>query len=217
MNGDQGVVKYHSNTLRGPANAFGLALVGGPLERLLDGRKRQVFANLPETVLEIGPGVGANFKYMLAGTKVLAVEPNPAMRSTLQAAARKSGVELELHSVMAEALDVADGSVPMVISSLVLCTVQNPSRVVAEILRVLEAGGRYAFVEHVVAAPGSRLRRLQHGVRRPWAYFFEGCSCERELAALIRAAGFATVELVEYSAGPRWLPVHTQIAGLAVK
>ncbi|WP_207346326.1 class I SAM-dependent methyltransferase [Arthrobacter sp. E3] len=217
MNGDEGGVEYHSNALRGPANAFGLALAGGPLERLLDGRKRQVFANLPETVLEIGPGVGANFRYMHTGTKVLAVEPNSAMHSRLQTAARRYGIELELHCSAAEALDVPDGSVPMVISSLVLCTVQNPSRVVAEILRVLETGGRYAFVEHVAAAPGSRLRRLQHTVRQPWAYFFEGCSCERELSALIRAAGFAAVELVEYSAGPRWLPVHTQISGVAVK
>ncbi|MDJ0311852.1 class I SAM-dependent methyltransferase [Arthrobacter sp. H35-D1] len=217
MAGGEGEVQYRSNVLRGPANALGLAMVGGPLERLLAERKRRVFADLPKTVLEIGPGIGANFRYMAAGTKVLAVEPNPAMHARLEAAARKHGVQLELHTAMAESLDMPNDSVPMVISSLVLCTVQNPSGAVAEILRVLQAGGRYAFVEHVAAAPCSRLRRLQHAVRRPWAYFFEGCSCERELASVVGSAGFTAVELVEYEAGPRWLPVHTQIAGVAVK
>lgn len=217
MASGEGGVKYRSNALRGPANALGLAMGGGFLERWLSERKRRVFADLPKTVLEIGPGIGANFRYVEAGTTVLAVEPNPAMHAGLVAAAKEYGIALELHRAVGESLGIPDGSVPMVVSSLVLCTVQNPSEVVVEILRVLQAGGRYAFVEHVAATPGSRLRRLQHAIRGPWAYVFEGCSCERELADVIRTAGFTAVELVQYGAGPSWLPVHTQIAGVAVK
>lgn len=167
MASGEGGVKYRSNALRGPANALGLAMGGGFLERWLSERKRRVFADLPKTVLEIGPGIGANFRYMEAETTVLAVEPNPAMHAGLVAAAKEYGIALELHRAVGESLGIPDGSVPMVVSSLVLCTVQNPSEVVAEILRVLQAGGRYAFVEHVAATPGSRLRRLQHAIRAP--------------------------------------------------
>lgn len=167
MASGEGGVKYRSNALRGPANALGLAMGGGFLERWLAERKRRVFADLPKTVLEIGPGIGANFRYMEAGTTVLAVEPNPAMHAGLVAAAKEYGIALELHRAVGESLGIPDGSVPMVVSSLVLCTVQKPSEVVAEILRVLQAGGRYAFVEHVAATSGSRLRRLQHAIRAP--------------------------------------------------
>jgi SAM-dependent methyltransferase len=103
-----------------------------------------------------------------------------------------------------------------VISSLLLCTVADPGRVVAEIRRILRPGGKYAFLEHVVAPEGSLLRRIQHGVRRPWTWVFEGCSCERDLAAVIHAAGFASVEIDPYRIRSPFLPANTQIAGTAI-
>jgi hypothetical protein len=53
-------------------------------------------------------------------------------------------------------------------------------------------------------------------VRRPWAWVFEGCSCERDLAAVIRAAGFASVEIDQYRLRSPFVPANTQIAGTAI-
>ena len=67
-----------------------------------------------------------------------------------------------------------------------------------------------------MAPDGTLLRWIQHAVRRPWAWVFEGCSCERDLAAVIRAAGFASVEIDQYRLRSPFMPVNTQIAGTAV-
>jgi ubiquinone/menaquinone biosynthesis C-methylase UbiE len=147
---------------------------------------------------------------------LVAVEPNPAMHGRLASAARRYGVRLELHPVPAEQLDLPDASVDVVISSLVLCTVTDPAAVLAQVRRVLRPGGRFLFAEHVVAPEGTRLRRLQALVRRPWAWFFEGCSCERDLAGEIRRAGFADVRLDSYRLRSPFLPFNPQIAGEAV-
>ena len=208
---------YEPNPVRGPFNAAFFTVMGGYLDWLMRSRKQRVFAGLPEEIIELGPGVGANFRYLAPGTRVIAVEPNPAMHARLRARAARHKVELQLHDVAGEQLDLPDASAEMVVSSLVLCTVRNPARVLAEIQRVLRPGGRYAFVEHVGAKGRPVLRRVQRMVRRPWAWVFEGCSCERDLTDLIANAGFASVDIEEYRIHSPILPFNTHVAGIATK
>jgi SAM-dependent methyltransferase len=157
--------------------------------------KARAFAELPSTVVELGAGVGANLRHLPTGARRAAIKPNPYMQSRLAAAARRHGVDLELRSVVGERLDLPDARADVVISSLVLCTVRDPVAVLAEARRVLRPGGRFNFAEHVVAAPGTPRRRVQRVLRRPWAWVFEGCSCERDLTTLISSAGFASVQV----------------------
>jgi len=206
---------YEANPVRGPFNAAFFTVMGGYLDWLMRTRKQRVFASLPGEVVELGSGVGANFQYLASGTRLIAVEPNPAMHGRLRARAARHKIELELHDVIGERLDLPDASADMVMSSLVLCTVSDPARVLAEIQRVLRPGGRYAFVEHVGAKGRPLLRRVQRVVRRPWAWVFEGCSCERDLADLIANAGFASVDMEEYRIHSPILPFNTHIAGIA--
>jgi SAM-dependent methyltransferase len=212
-----GAPSVRGNVVRGPFNAAFFSVMDGYLDRLLGRRKRAVFDDLPTRIVEIGPGVGANFRYYRPGTEVVAIEPNPAMHPGLQARADRHGIKLDLRSIRGEQIEVADESVDAVVSSLVLCTVSDPALVVSEVRRVLRPGGRYAFVEHVAAPQGSQLRRVQAAVRAPWAWCFEGCSCERDLAAVIEGAGFAHVDLESYRLRSPFLPFNTQVAGVAVK
>jgi SAM-dependent methyltransferase len=187
------------------------------LNRLLRAHKQLVFADLPSTVVELGPGVGANLRYLPAGTRLIAVEPNPAMHRRLLARVARARIDLELHVTVGERLDLPDASVDAVISSLVLCTVPDPAAVVAEVHRVLRPGGRYAFVEHVAAPEHTALRRLQRAVRRPWSWTFEGCSCERDLRGVIEAVPFAHTAISDYRLRGPFLPANSQIAGVATK
>jgi SAM-dependent methyltransferase len=198
-------------------NALFFGLLDGTIDRLMRSHKLTVFAGLPPTVLELGPGVGANLRYLSPGTHLIAVEPNPAMHALLRRRAAAADVDLDLRTTVGERIDVADASVDAVISSLVLCTVPDPSAVLAEVRRVLRPGGRYAFVEHVAAPEGSWLRRLQHAVRRPWGWFFEGCSCERDLRSVIESAGFDRTVITAYRARGPFLPANPQIAGVATR
>jgi ubiquinone/menaquinone biosynthesis C-methylase UbiE len=116
------------------------------------------------------------------------------MHRRLRAAATRHGVHLDLRDRLAERTDLPDQSVDSVISSLVLCTVTDPADVLAEIRRILRPGGTFRFVEHVAARAGTPTRTVQRALRRPWAWTFQGCSCERDLAGLLRAAGFTRVD-----------------------
>jgi SAM-dependent methyltransferase len=206
---------FEVHAARGPFNAAFFAVMGPNLEWNLRRHKRRVFADLPRTVVELGSGVGANLRYLPAGSTLVAVEPNPHMHRRLRAAAERAGVRLDLRERVAEHTGLADHSVDAVISSLVLCTVADPAEVLAEVRRVLRPGGTFRFVEHVVARPGTPTRWLQRVVRRPWAWTFEGCSCERDLAASLRAAGFARVDVEPFRLHTPFVSFNPQIAGIA--
>ena len=206
---------FERHALRGRFNAAFFTAMGPYIERTLRRRKQRIFANLPDEVVEIGPGVGANLRYLAPGTTLVAVEPNPSMHDSLQEAARRRGVELDLRTRRAEATGLADGSADCVISSLVLCSVQDPAAVLAEVRRVLHPGGTFRFVEHVVAPEGTMTRWAQRMLRRPWSWTFEGCSCERDLGQLIRDAGFESVWIEPYRVHSPFVPFNTQIVGMA--
>ncbi|WP_308465109.1 class I SAM-dependent methyltransferase [Rathayibacter soli] len=178
---------------RGGFNAAFFKVMDPYLEWNLRRYKRPVFAGLPQTVVEIGSGVGANLRYLSAGSTLVAIEPNRHMHGLLRAAALRTGVRLELRERLAEETGLPDQSVDTVISSLVLCTVQDPAAVLAEIRRLLRPGGSFRFLEHVAARSGTPTRAAQRILRRRWAWTFEGCSCERDLARSVRAAGFESV------------------------
>jgi SAM-dependent methyltransferase len=206
---------FEPHRVRGPFNAAFFSLLGPYLERSLRQHKRRVFADLPPAVVELGSGVGANLRYLRPGSTLIAVEPNAAMHRRLRAAAERHDVRLDLRERLAESTGLPGDSADCVISSLVLCTVADPAGVLTEIRRILRPGGTFRFVEHVAAPSGTPTRAVQRAVRRPWAWTFEGCSCERDLAALIRAAGFTRTDLQPYRLHGPFLPFNTQIAGVA--
>ncbi|TXN28138.1 class I SAM-dependent methyltransferase [Lacisediminihabitans profunda] len=200
---------------RGRFNAAFFRTMAPYLEWTLRWHKRRVFAGLPRAVVEIGSGVGANLRYLPTGGTLIAIEPNRYMHAELRASARRAGVRLDLRERLAEQTGLADHSVDTVISSLVLCSVKDPAAVLAEIRRILRPGGAFRFVEHVVARSGTPTRAAQRILRRPWAWTFEGCSCERDLEHFIRAAGFENVTTDRYRVHTPFLPFNTQIAGIA--
>jgi SAM-dependent methyltransferase len=210
------VTSFDIHRTRGVFNAAFFTAMGPYIESSLRRHKQRVYAGLPERVVELGSGVGANVGYLRPGSTLVAIEPNPPMHRRLRAAAARRGVQLDLRGDrLAERTGLPDRSVDCVISSLVLCTVADPAEVLAEVRRILRPGGTFRFVEHVAAPRGSFTRALQRLLRRPWAWTFEGCSCERDLAALVRAAGFAQVDISPFRLHSPFIPFNPQIAGVA--
>ncbi|MEO6116369.1 MAG: methyltransferase domain-containing protein [Pseudolysinimonas sp.] len=209
------VAEFELHAGRGRFNAAFFRVMAPYLERTLRPRKRRVFADLPPRVVEIGSGVGANLRYLPRDATLVAIEPNRYMHPRLRAAAHRQHVRLDLRERMAEQTGLPDDSVDTVISSLVLCSVDDPAAVLAEIRRILRPGGTFRFVEHVVAKNGTATRAVQRALRRPWAWTFEGCSCERDLESDVRAAGFASVDIERYRIHTPFVPFNTHIAGTA--
>jgi SAM-dependent methyltransferase len=203
--------------IRGRINAWFFRAVDGYMHRKYRDVKRELFGGLPRTVVEIGAGGGANFRYLDPGTHVVAIEPNPHMHEPLRAAAARHRVTVDVRAAVAERIPLPDASVDAVISSLVLCTVPDPRRALAEVRRVLRPGGRFWCLEHVAAPDGSLLSRVQRAVRGPWRWIFDGCETHRDVGALLREAGFASVEIRPFTLPTAVVPVRPQITAVALR
>jgi SAM-dependent methyltransferase len=141
-------------------------------------------------VVEIGAGTGLNVPhYQPTARELVLVEPEPAMRRRLERRVRRSDRQAIIVDASAEQLPFADRSVDTVVSTLVLCTVEQPEQALAEIARVLRPGGRLLFIEHV-RAESPALAWWQDRLLGPWRRFACGCRCNRATVELMRACGF---------------------------
>src|ERR1043166_4844706 len=127
--------------------------VSAPMERgFMRGVREDLVGTASGRVLELGCGTGANFAYYRDGaTEVVATEPDPHMLERARKRAADVGRSVDIRRVPAEALPFPDASFDTVLSTLVLCTVDEPARALAEVKRVLRPGGEFRFCEHVRA------------------------------------------------------------------
>ncbi len=193
-----------------------MARFGHNADHYLAPHKVRLFAGISGTVLEIGPGAGANLRHM-AGKNVrwIGVEPNPYMNHHLRREARRIGIDVDLRLGTAEELPIEAGTADFVVSTLVLCSVVDQARALREIIRVLKPGGRFVFIEHVAAPRSTLLRRVQAAVKPLWKRMGDGCHPDRSTRESLEAAGFAGLEIEEFNAP---LPVvRPHIAGMAIK
>jgi SAM-dependent methyltransferase len=195
--------------------AWLLARTGGRGGREMERYKQHLLGGLRGYVLEIGPGAGSNLRYLPDDVYWIGVEPNAHFRPYLEREARRLGRFIEVRAGRAERLPVPDASVDAVVSSHVLCSVDDVAGALREVKRVLKPGGRFVFLEHVAAAPESRQHRLQTLVRPLWTVLADGCHPDRDTLAAIRAAGFGRAHAETFSLP---LPVvGPHIAGSATR
>lgn len=207
----------HANPVRGRFNSWLLAKYEEDFHEEMGARKQKHIGALSGTVVEIGAGNGVNFRYYPPGVELIVYEPNPYMHERLRHAAGKYGLNCELRPVSAGRLDLADQSVDAVVCTLVLCTVEDPGQILREVRRVLKPGGKFYFLEHVAAARGSGLRRVQNLLMRPWRWLFEGCHTNRETAEMLEAAGFSRVELEQFRSRKMPPVIVPVISGVAYR
>lgn len=209
--------EFNNNTLRGPVNSWFFYIISGYMNVLWGKSKRALFKGHPETVVEIGPGAGANMRYLKKGTKLIAIEPNIHMHTNLRKSAKKYGINLDIKSITGEAIDLEDSSCDFVMTTLVLCTVENPVQCVNQIKRILKPSGEFVFIEHVRARENSILGLIQNLIHKPWHWFFEGCHTNRDTKSLLESAGFNSLDIVEYNQYSPFVPIIPQIRGRAMK
>jgi ubiquinone/menaquinone biosynthesis C-methylase UbiE len=157
-----------------------------------DAHRRRLLDGLAGTVVEVGAGHGPNFAYYPATVReVIAVEPEPTLRSQAEAAATNAAVPIRVVAGVADALPIEDDSVDAAVVSLVLCSVPDQDRALAELRRVLRPGGQLRFYEHVI--PHCQPKRTlftaadRSGI---WPRLAGGCHPARDTGAAIARAGF---------------------------
>ncbi len=181
--------------------------------------RRAVLAEARGRVVEIGAGTGVNLDLYGEIEDLTLVEPDPHMgarlRERLEGRDSTGASPARLCAAPAESIPFPDDTFDTGVATLVLCTVPDPVAAITELARVLKPGGRLLFIEHVRSDdPGSA--RWQDRLEKPWRFMADGCYCNRDTEANLRASAFQ-VESIEQGVFPKSLPiVRPLISGTAV-
>jgi ubiquinone/menaquinone biosynthesis C-methylase UbiE len=148
-------------------------------------------------VLEIGFGSGHNLPYYPAGvTKIVAVDPSHTSAHLARKRIAAASFPVEFVGLSEERLPVADASFDSVVSTFTLWTVPDVSAALTELRRALKPEGRFYFVEHG-RADDPRVARWQDRLNGIEKRVFGGCHLNRNISALLTAAGFE-IERLEH-------------------
>jgi ubiquinone/menaquinone biosynthesis C-methylase UbiE len=188
-------------------------------ENGLGAMRGELLADARGRVIEVGAGTGVNLELYEDGVEDLTlVEPDPHMGAQLRKRlADRHGHPLpaQLVAAPAEALPFADDTFDTAVVTLVLCTIPDPVAALAELARVMKPGGRLLFIEHVRAEDASSAR-WQDRLEKPWRFLADGCHCNRDTEANLRASSFK-VESLDHTKMPKAMPlVRPLIRGTAV-
>lgn len=172
-------------------------IIGTSEKKWLRDARRGLLADVTGDVLEIGAGTGLNLEHYGPGVTTLTLtEASPHMLAKLEEAVARHRPEARVLQSPAESLPVDADSVDVVVSTLVLCSVSDPSQVFAEIKRVLRPGGRFVLLEHVGGR--GKLLRWQHRAEPVTRFLGRGCHVTRNTRAGLDQAGFDTTDIDDY-------------------
>ena len=158
--------------------------------------KTSMFAKLKGTVVEIGPGAGLNLRYYPKTVRrYIGIEPSIFMMKYFQRVASHSKINARMMRGNSENIPLKSNSTDTVISTHVLCSVNDVQKSLQEIVRVLKPGGTFLFIEHEAAPPGSLLRKIQNFIHPIWFLLGDGCHTNRRLGDFVKRAGFSKLKM----------------------
>ena len=159
--------------------------------------RAELVGHLEGDVLEIGAGSGLNLPHYGPGVSSLTLtEASEHMLTNLRKAAGTTRPDAQIILSPAESLPVPDDSVDHVVSTLVLCSVSDPQRVLSEVRRVLRSGGTFHVIEHV--AGDEKVLRQQRRAEPVTRFLGRGCHVTRNIRSILERAGFDTADVADY-------------------
>ncbi len=147
-------------------------------------------------------------------TEVVAVEPEHRSAAAARRAADRAAVPIIVGTETVEQFADAE-PFDAVVCSLVLCSVDDPESVVAQLFSMLRPGGELRYLEHVASTgPRARLQRLADAT--VWPRLLGNCHTHRHTEQTITAAGFRVTGARREWTFPAWLPVPSAEFALGV-
>jgi SAM-dependent methyltransferase len=154
-------------------------------------------------VLEIGVGTGANFTFYPENCKITVLDKTNGFLPHL----KKTISDLDRHDLRIDELvvndaehmkDIKSNSMDVIVSTFILCSVEDPVQVLNEINRVLKPGGVFLFLEHSKDTTNSTMAHIHTYLGPLWTFFFGDCRF-REMDRLLKNhSNLENLELSRY-------------------
>ena len=151
--------------------------------------RQKLLSHAEGEVLELSVGAGANFPYYRSDIKLTAVDFSIEMLNKAKQAANRYSLKPEfmLHDI--EELEFADHSFDTIVSTLSLCSYENPLRVLRKMSRWCRPGGNILLMEHGISS-NVLISTLQKA-SDPLLFRFVGCHHTRDILDLISESGIS--------------------------
>jgi ubiquinone/menaquinone biosynthesis C-methylase UbiE len=174
--------------------------------------RRQRIKLIPQAegqVLEVGIGTGLNLPFYDRSRvrQIVGVDPELHLHRLALKRGRDAGLDITLIGLSAERLPVEDVSFDTVVCTYTLCTIADPVAALREMRRVLKPGGKLLFSEHG-KSPDANVLAWQTRLQPYWSKVAGGCKLNRDIPALLKAAGFNPNVTSLYLPGPKILSYH---------
>jgi ubiquinone/menaquinone biosynthesis C-methylase UbiE len=160
--------------------------------------RRELLSHASGNILEIGFGTGLNLPHYPAHVrKVTTVDPNVGMYRRARRRIKQAGVEVDQRLLGGERLPFEDNRFDCAVSTFTLCSIEDVGQALAEVYRVLKAGGKVLFLEHGLS-PEPGVQKWQRRLNWLQVRLAGGCHLDRDMRALVSAQPFASVRIDEF-------------------
>ena len=189
-----------------------LAMSGSNLQTY----RQQLLADVSGEILEIGFGTGLNLPhYPEKVNKITTVEPNPGMQKLARSRIKQSQITVDYKILNGENLPLADSSFDSVVCTWTLCSIPQVDQALAEVSRLLRAGGKFLFIEHGLS-PEARVQVWQNRLTPIQKIIADGCHLNRKIDELV-TQHFDHVTIKEFYAPKLPKEIGYMYQGMAIK
>lgn len=167
--------------------------------------RQELLSQAHGEILEIGFGTGLNLShYPEQVRKITTADPNVGMHRKAEQRIEQSGIDVDHRLISGERLPFDEGTFDGVVSTFTLCSIEDVSRAIGEVYRVLRPGGRFLILEHGLS-PDPKVQKWQHRLNWLQRNLADNCHLDRNMRELVSRQPFSSMELSEFylENGPR--------------
>ena len=163
--------------------------------------RSELLGNVQGDILEIGSGTGVNLKYYPDTINHLVLsEPDKNMRYQLNKCIDASGrTDVSIIDNHAETVDFPKEYFDYIVSTLVLCSVNDQFNALTRLKSLLRPNGKLIFMEHVAAEDNPNLLKWQKRVQPVWRFMAGNCHLARNTESVIQQVGFSNIQVEKAS------------------
>jgi ubiquinone/menaquinone biosynthesis C-methylase UbiE len=153
--------------------------------------RRQALESARGATLEIGFGTGLNLPhYPPAVTHLTVIDSENMLRALVERRIAECPIPVAKMQLDVQGhLPFANHSFDSVVSTMTLCSIENPAPALAEIRRVLKPNGQFIFLEHG-RSDDPHLARWQDRLNPLQKIIGAGCNMNRRIDEMITTSGF---------------------------